>query len=334
MSRSPLRIQWLIAIIAWIVLAAKLVAWQITGSVSLFTDALESGVNVLAGAMGLYSVRLAAKPKDLNHPFGHGKVEFLSAFLEGLLIIASAAIIIYQSIDRLLHPRPMTQLDLGIGIAAGTGILNFFVGRLAVRTGKKHRSMVLQSAGQHLLSDALTTLALILGLSLVLISSLDWIDAVVALGFAVYILFSGYKIIRQSLAGIMDEVDEDLLAEVISHIEMHRRTKWIDLHNLRVIQTGKQLHLDAHLTLPWYDQVAQGEHEIHELEDLVKAEFGKKVDMFIHIDACVPSCCPICPLVGCPVRRHPFQERIPWTPANVRINQKHRLPVEADPKVR
>src|SRR5690606_30891708 len=96
--------------------------------------------------------------------------------------------------DRLLHPRPMTQLDLGIGIAAGTGILNFFVGRLAVRTGKKHRSMVLQSAGQHLLSDALTTLALILGLSLVLISSLEWIDAVVALGFAVYILFSGYRI--------------------------------------------------------------------------------------------------------------------------------------------
>lgn len=323
--RRPIQIQWLIACLAWVVLLAKLIAWQITGSVSLFTDAMESGVNVIAGAIGLYSVMLAAKPKDLNHPYGHGKVEFLSAFLEGGLIILAALIILYQSIDRLIHPQPVARLDLGMAIAAGTGILNFAFGMLAVRAGKRHQSMVVQAAGQHLLTDALTTLALILGLGLVLITSWQWLDAVIALGFALYILWSGYRILRKSLAGIMDEVDEGLLFDVIEHIQSNRKRKWIDLHNLRVIQTGTTLHLDAHLTLPWYDQIVAGEGEIHELEELVKKSFGEKVDMFIHIDACVPSCCPICSLSGCPVRQHEFQETIPWTPANARINQKHRL---------
>src|SRR5690606_9611564 len=119
--RRPIQIQWSIACLAWVVLLAKLIAWQITGSVSLFTDAMESGVNVIAGAIGLYSVMLAAKPKDLNHPYGHGKVEFLSAFLEGGLIILAALIILYQSIDRLIHPQLVARLDLGMAIAAGTG---------------------------------------------------------------------------------------------------------------------------------------------------------------------------------------------------------------------
>lgn len=324
--RRPIGMQWIIAILAWIILLAKIFAWKITGSVSLFTDAMESGVNVIAGAIGLYSVMLAAKPKDLNHPYGHGKAEFLSAFLEGGLIITAALIILYQSIDRLIHPQPMAQLDLGIAIAAGTGILNSIFGALAIRTGKRHRSMVVQAAGLHLITDALTTLALIIGLGLVLLTSWQWLDAAIALGFALYILMAGYRIIRRSLAGIMDEVDEQLLEEVIDHIQAHRKRKWIDLHNLRVLQTGTTLHLDAHLTLPWYDQIVAGEQEIHELEDLVKSSFGKKVEMFIHIDACVPACCPLCSLEGCPVRQYEFQESIPWTPANVRINQKHRLP--------
>jgi len=319
----PVRIQRYIAIISVFLFFGKLLAWYLTHSVSILTDALESTVNVITGFIGLYSVLLAAKPRDTNHPYGHGKAEFISAAVEGSLIMVAGLFIIYEAVAQLLEPKPLHKLNTGIIITLCAGIVNFLFGRYAVSVGKKHRSITVEAAGKHLLSDAYSTLAIVIGLTILLATKLQWIDSAVALIFSVIIVVSGYKVLRRSLAGIMDEADETLLKEVIDVLQQNRHPQWIDLHNLRVIQYGDVLHVDAHLTLPWYYRVADAEKEIHGLEDLIKHHFGDKVELFIHIDACMPYSCKLCALSNCPVRQDAFQKQIVWRMTNVWADEKH-----------
>lgn len=319
----PIRLQRYIAILSVVLFIGKLWAWYLTHSVTILTDALESTANVIAGFIGLYSVILAAKPRDLNHPYGHGKAEFVSSAVEGALIFIAGLMIIYEAVNQLLEPRPLHKLDVGIYITVVTGILNLFVGLYAIKTGKKHRSLIVESAGRHLMTDAYSTFAIVVGLILLLFTGWQWLDSVVALIFAVFIIVTGYKVIRRSLAGIMDEADEKLLKEVITVMQQNRKPQWIDLHNLRVIQYGDVLHIDAHMTLPWYYEVRDAESEIHAVEDLIKVHFGDKVELFIHIDACMPYQCKLCALMKCPVRQEDFKAQQQWTLENVWSDAKH-----------
>lgn len=318
-----IRIQRNIAILSVILFIAKIVAWYLTHSVTILTDALESTVNVIAGFIGLYSVILASKPRDMNHPYGHGKAEFISSAIEGSLISIAGFMIIYEAIQQLLEPTLLHSLDIGIYITAAAGALNYFIGVYAVKAGKENRSLVVESAGQHLKSDAYSTFAMIAGLILLLFTGWQWLDSAVALVFALVIIFTGYKLVRRSLAGIMDEADETLLAQVIEALQQNRKPQWIDLHNLRVIQYGDVMHIDAHMTLPWYYQVKDAEQEIHALEDMIKDKFGNRVEMFIHIDACMPYSCKLCALKNCDVRQAPFIQQIVWNSTNVRTDAKH-----------
>lgn len=319
----PIRIQRNIAILSVILFIAKIIAWYLTHSVTILTDALESTVNVIAGFIGLYSVILASKPRDMNHPYGHGKAEFISSAIEGSLISIAGLMIIYEAIQQLLEPQPLHSLDIGIYITSAAGILNYFIGVYAVKAGKENRSLVVESAGQHLKSDAYSTFAMIAGLVLLLFTGWQWLDSVVALTFALVIIITGYKLVRRSLAGIMDEADETLLSQVIEALQKNRKPQWIDLHNLRVIQYGDVMHIDAHMTLPWYYLVKDAEQEIHALEDMIKDKFGNKVEMFIHIDACMPYSCKLCALENCDVRQAPFIQQIIWNSTNVRTDAKH-----------
>ncbi len=318
-----IRLQRYIAILSVILFIGKIWAWYITHSVIILTDALESIVNVIAGFIGLYSVILAAKPRDLNHPYGHGKVEFVSAAIEGSLISFAGVAIIYEAVQVLLSPQPIHSLDVGIYITGAAGLINYMVGRYAVAIGKKNRSLTVEAAGRHLKTDAYSTFAMVVGLLLLLITKWAWLDSVVAIIFAVIILITGYKLVRRSLAGIMDEADEKMLAQVIQVLQKYRQPQWIDLHNLRVIHYGEIMHIDAHMTLPWYYEVRQAEREIHDLEKLIQDNFGGKVEMFIHIDACMPYSCKLCALAECNVRQAPFQQQVIWTPDNVRVDSKH-----------
>lgn len=298
-------------------------AWYLTQSVSILTDALESIVNVIAGFVGLYSLILAAKPRDANHPYGHGKAEFISAAVEGTLIMAAALLIFYEGTMQLIYPSPLKKLDTGIVLIGATGLVNFLVGQYAIRLGKKHRSLTVEAAGKHLSSDAYSTAAIIAGLVLVLFTGWKWLDAVVALVFAIVIFVTGYKVLRRSLAGIMDEADMNLLAEVVDVLQAHRRNQWIDLHNLRVIQYGDVVHIDAHMTLPYYYEVRQAEQEIYSLEQLIRDRFGAKVELFIHVDGCAPFQCKLCSVEACPVRQESFETRINWSVENVMTDAKH-----------
>ncbi len=320
---ASIRIQRLIAITSLVLLAGKLWAWHLTHSVAILTDALESIVNVIAGFIGLYSIVFASRPRDTNHPYGHGKAEFISAAIEGTLIIIAGVVIMYEATSRLLHPGDLDQLDIGIIISVVTGAINFLLGKYAVRTGARQRSMTLEAAGKHLQTDAWSTFAIVAGLVLLLLTGWQWIDSAVALLFGGIILRTGYKVIRKSLAGIMDETDEKLAHEAIGFLQRHRRPQWIDLHNFRVIRYGANLHVDAHLTVPWYYQVKDADEEIHALEALVRSHFGDKVEMFIHIDACMPFQCSLCTVDPCPERQEPFKQQVTWTKENVWNDAKH-----------
>ncbi len=303
----------------------KLVAWYLTGSVAILTDALESTVNVVAGLIGIYSLYVSAKPKDTDHPYGHGKAEFLSAAIEGTLISVAGIIIVYEAINNLIHPHPIQALDYGIWIVAATAVINYVTGSICISTGKKNNSLALMASGKHLQSDTYSTIGIIAGLVLLYFVKLWWIDSAVAILFAFIIMFTGYKIVRTSVAGIMDEADTTLLEKLVIMLNANRRPNWIDVHNLRIIKYGGTIHLDCHLTVPWYLNVHQAHEEIDALSALVKNEYGESMELFVHSDGCLDFSCTICTKDDCAVRKHPFEQKIEWTMDNIVSNKKHRF---------
>ncbi|MNU65092.1 Ferrous-iron efflux pump FieF [compost metagenome] len=325
MNNNPVRIQRNIAFLAIFLLAFKMVAWLLTGSVAIFTDALESIVNVVAGLFGWYSLWLAAKPRDANHPYGHGKVEFISAAIEGTLISIAGLVIIIESVKGLGKPHALQKLDIGLVLVAFTAVVNYIVGTYAINTGRKNRSATMEASGRHLRTDTYSTIGIVVGLVLIRFTGWLWLDGVVAIVFAIIILVTGYRVLRNSISGIMDEADMSLLEEAITYVNEHRRPAWIDLHNLRIIRYGNVLHLDGHLTVPWYYTVVQAHEEMKALEDLVVDKYGTTVELFIHLDPCEPFSCPLCTIENCTVRKVPFRYRIEWDIDNVMKNSKHLL---------
>jgi divalent metal cation (Fe/Co/Zn/Cd) transporter len=158
-----------------------------------------------------------------------------------------------------------------------------------------------------------------------LLTRLYWLDKVIALGMSVLVIYNGYRIIRTSLAGIMDEADMQLLKRFISVLNNHRRANWVDLHNLRVIKYGPLLHIDCHLTVPWYLNVHEAHLEIDALAALIKQQFGDAIELFVHTDGCLPFSCTICTKTDCSVRQQPMKERLDWTLENIISNQKHQV---------
>lgn len=320
-----LKIQKRIAALSILLLIAKTIAWYITGSVAILTDAFESIVNVVAGLIGVYSLYVSAKPRDQDHPYGHGKAEFISAAIEGSLISIAGLIIIYEALNNLVHPHTIKKLDYGIILVAITGLVNYFAGAICIKTGTKNNSLALISSGKHLQTDTWSTLGIVIGLVLILITDLLWLDSAVAILFAILIIFTGYKILRSSVAGIMDEADSSLLKKMVQMLNENRKANWIDLHNLRIIKYGSTIHLDCHLTVPWYLNVHEAHKEIDALSSLVKNEYGESVELFVHSDGCLDFSCRICTKTDCPVRKHTFEKKVEWTMENISSNTKHHV---------
>ena len=203
--------------------------------------------------------------------------------------------------------------------------INFIAGTICIKIGKRNSSLALQASGKHLQIDTYSTLAIIAGLAIMLFTGLYWLDKVIALGISGLIIYNGYKIIRSSLAGIMDEADMGLLDQFIQVLNENRRENWIDLHNLRVIKYGSLLHFDFHLTVPWYLNIHEAHLEIDALSNLIKKHFGDSIELFVHTDGCLPFSCTICTKANCQVRQQPLKKRLDWTRQNIISNQKHQL---------
>ncbi|MBW8358539.1 MAG: cation diffusion facilitator family transporter [Weeksellaceae bacterium] len=322
-SKGNFAFQRNVALIGIVLFVAKLIAWHLTNSDAVFSDAMESIVNIIAGFMGLYSLFLAAKPKDVDHPYGHGKVEFVTSGIEGALIIFAGVIIIVEATDSLLHGNIPKKLDWGILIIALTAGINYLMGYISYRKGVQVNSLVLQSSGKHLQSDTITTLGVVFSLVLVYYTKLYWIDAAVALIFGSYIIFIGYKIIRKALSGIMDEADLGMLEKLAKIMNENRKPEWIDLHNTRIQQHGSGLHIDAHLTLPWYLELREAHGHMEDAIKLIAGNSERRIEFNFHMDDCKPFSCEICQLWECPVRQNPFVKKVEWNAENIAQVDKH-----------
>jgi cation diffusion facilitator family transporter len=321
---SKIRIQSLVLIIGILLMFGKFIAYLITHSNAILTDALESIINVVAGSFGLYSLFLASKPKDDDHPYGHGKIEFISASIEGILIVLAGLAIIGKSTFNLFCPSEIHKIDIGIWIIGISGAINFIIGEIAEIKGKNSDSITLVASGKHLKSDAYTTIGILFGLLLIYFTKIIWIDNIVAIACGIWIIYSGYKILKESVGGIMDEADFTLLEKISANLEKHRKPNWIDIHNLRTIKYGDKLHIDCHVTLPFYFSVKDGHNEIDKMEQLIDQVFEKKVEIFIHVDPCNPDfSCSICLKSDCNERKIAFDKKIKWNLENTMQNSKH-----------
>lgn len=323
-ERKYIRFQAGVVVVGVLVLLLKFLAYYLTNSNAIFSDAMESIVNIAAGSFALYSLILAAKPKDRDHPYGHGKIEFISVGIEGTLIVVAGTGIIYKSIESLINGYELGSLDVGVYLAGGAGLLNYGLGWLTEYYGQQNGSPTMIASGKHLKSDGYTSAGMIAGLGFVLLTGQVWIDSAIALGFGGFIGFIGIKEIRKSYAGIMDEADFGLVKKLIATIEDNRTENWIDLHNFRTQKFGKQIHIDCHMTMPYYLTVEEAHIEVDSVEMLVKKQYPEGIEMFIHTDPCEPKSCRICSKSNCRVRTREQEERIDWSLENVLENRQHR----------
>lgn len=302
---------------------AKFVAFFITNSNAILTDAAESIVNILASGFAFYSIYLATLPKDENHPYGHGKVEFFSAFVEGVLIGIAGIIILVKSVYSLFYGNEVFDLYDGALIIGATGLVNTIVGLYLIKTGKANKSLTLEADGKHLLTDAVSSAGLVLGIVIIQLTQVLWLDSVISILLGIYIVYNGYKLTRRSVGGLMDESNLELVKEVVVALQKNRQPSWIDVHNLRAQQYGADLHIDCHVTLPYYFDLNAVHQEISDIDRMINQEVSHSTELFIHADPCLPACCHYCKMANCAVRAEAFRGEIKWDMENVTKNQKH-----------
>ncbi|MBD1362274.1 cation transporter [Mucilaginibacter sp. ZT4R22] len=317
------RIVLLSLITGAVLMVMKFAAYFLTNSNFVLTDAAESIVNVVASSFAFYSIYLASLPRDENHPYGHGKVEFFSVFIEGALIGIAGVIIILKSVYSIFNPEVIRDLLRGAIIIGITGAINGCLGYYMVRKGKSLPSITIEADGKHLLTDMVTSAGLVVGLLLIHFTKILWLDSVLSILVGIYILYTAYKLIRRSVAGLMDETDFIIVSDVVKLLGEKRRYEWIDIHNLRAQKYGNELHIDCHLTLPNYFDLNKVHEEVKQVEWLINRDAGIQTELFIHTDPCLPFCCHYCSMPNCPIRSEAKTEEIEWTMEKVMRNKKH-----------
>ena len=258
-----------------LVFAAKVAAWIVTGSVAVFSDAMESIVNVVAALLLVWSLRMAAQPADRDHPYGHGKAEFLSAGVEGALIIVAALLIGVQALRNLVVGSVPERLDTGMALVAGASLVNGVLGVHLVRVGRRTGSLALHADGRHILTDVLTSAGVLLGLLAVRVTGIHWLDPAVALAVALNIVREGWTLVRRALGGLLDEADEALLGRLALVFDGARPPEWIDVHGLRAWRSGAEAHVDLHLVVPRYFDAER----LHRLQEAIEARLCEAAAM-------------------------------------------------------
>ena len=284
LNRRLERFLWLSVGTSVLVLGIKIAAAAVTNSIGLWSDALESTVNVVAALVAWWAIRLSSKPADHNHDFGHGKAEYFSAAVEGSMILVAAAVIVIGAVMRLLSPQPLENLGVGLVLLAVATAANLAIGLLLIRTGRKHRSITLEADGQHLLTDVWTSLGVLVAIGLVAVTKLHWLDPVIALVVGANILFTGYKLVRRSVVGLLDGTlppDEvDKVSQVLDEVAHDPR---VHIAQLRTRESGRQRFVYATVTLPGEWTVTRS----HDLADAVEAAVDAALPgttTFVHIE--------------------------------------------------
>jgi len=290
----------------------KVSAYLITGSVAIFSDAAESVIHIAATAMALFSIILSAKPADDSHLYGHGNVEYFSAGIEGFLIVLAAGIIIYEAVKDLIGGPELQSLNTGVILIGGAGLINFILGYYLVRTGKLTNSITLIADGKHVLTDAATSIGVIIGIFLVMVTDLKYFDPLVAIIIALNIIFTGYKLVRESIGGLMLETDPALLKKLSGLLVSIKMDYWIDLHELRYWRSGERTFIDFHLILPYYFTIEQSHKEEKRIDDELQKLFPDS-QIKIHFDFCNFDLCKYCSYDKCEIRKEAKRINFDWS---------------------
>ena len=290
---------------------AKIGAYFLTGSAAIFSDAAESVVHIMATGMALFSIILSNKPPDESHPYGHNKVEYFSAGVEGFLIFTAAVVIIYSAVSDIIKGPELEKLDTGAIIIFLAAVINMFLGFYLVRIGKKTNSITLIADGKHVLTDSYTSAGVIVGVLLVIFTGYKLFDPIFAIAVGLNIIYTGYKLIRESVGGLMNEANQDVLKKIANVLRKNKKDYWIDIHELRYWQSGDRIFLDFHLLLPYYFNIQQTHKEENEIEEIFQNEFEGS-QLKIHFDFCVPELCKYCNYNQCTVRSFPKNTDFDW----------------------
>ena len=265
---------WLAIGTAVLTVLLKGSAWAITDSVGLLSDAAESMVNLVAAIVALVSLTIAARPADHNHHFGHTKAEYFSAALEGIMVFVAAASIIYLGIERLLNPRPLESLGIGLAISMTAAVLNGIVGRILIKVGTRHRSITLRADGKHLMTDVYTSIGVVVGLGLAWVTGLNWLDPVVAILVGVNILVTGYRLMSESTAGLMDAtLSAEDNARIQAILDAHTEKGRIEFHAVRTRESGARQFMEMHMLVPGDWTVLRGHDAMEDLIEKIVEEF-------------------------------------------------------------
>lgn len=324
-DKQKISYMFIVLSIGTVLLFVKFYAWYLTGSVAIFSDALESIVNVLSGTIALFSLYYAAKLKDMDHPYGHGKIEFIAAGLEGGMVLFAGILMLFKGIAFLLKPHELHQIDMGILLVFIAGLVNGIMGYFLVIKGKKLNSPALYADGKHLLTDTLSSVGLLVALALVYFTGNFIYDGILSIIMGMWILFVGYGIIKLAISSLLDKADFKMIEEILLVLNENRRAEWIDIHNLRVQRYGSSYHVDCHLTLPWYLSLKDAHVLIEDLRNSIATRFDDRVELFVHSDPCLPFSCEICEVLDCQFRTNSFIKKVLWTAVNIQKNKKHTL---------
>jgi len=278
------RFLWLSIGAAVVTLAIKVVAAWITNSVGLWSDALETIVNVVAAVIALWAMRVSNKPADTDHDFGHGKAEYLSAGVEGALIFVAAAVIIAGAIERLLNPAPLDRLSWGLGLSLASSVINLCVGLILMRTGRQRRSITLEADGQHLMTDVATSVGVFIGIGLVALTGWQPLDPIVAIAVGVNILFTGFRLVRRSVVGLLDStLPPEEVAAIKEDLARIAGDPHVNLIQLRTRESGRQRFVYVTVGVPG-DWTVQRSHDVaDEVESTVDRILEGTVT-FVHIE--------------------------------------------------
>ncbi len=324
-NQSKIKTMRVVLVIGTLLMLVKFFAYYITNSNAILTDAIESIVNVLAGSFALYSLYYAAKPKDEDHPYGHGKIEYLSAGFEGGMILLAGVSMILKGILAFFEQEEINNVGLGITLSLFSGIVNYILSRVLISKGTKYNSTTMIADGKHLLTDTWSSLGLVVSLILIYFTHLIWIDYVMAILLGVLITYTGIHLIKESIFNLLDKADYKKIEHLITILNTKRKESWIDIHNLRVLKYGSLVHVDCHITLPWYYSLEEAHSEVDAVEKLVEKEFNHAIEFFIHADPCLPKSCSVCQVKNCQQRKNPFEVKLEWTLKNVLPDAKHSL---------
>ena len=280
---SLTRFAWLSIAAGGITLVLKLLAYQLTGSVGLLSDALESVVNLAGAVMALWMLTLAARAADEKHAFGHSKAEYFSSAVEGLLIVVAAIGIAYTAIERMLYPRELEQVGMGLMVSVGASIVNFAVARILMKAGRQHHSITLEADSQHLMTDVWTSVGVISGVGLVALTGWTLLDPIVALLVSANIVWTGVQLVRRSVDGLMDVVLPEEELQLIEGVMAAYREKKVEFHALRTRQAASRRFISVHMLVPGDWTVHDAHHMAEDFEGDLQAALGE-VLVITHLE--------------------------------------------------